>query len=84
MAPLRRSPSHAEGGMFMLPPTQDRAHPYGRAPPDAAHGTRPKWPDRLRPALPSPHYSRRTGTQGTQRRHHGVVREGQALTSPCA
>ena len=60
MAALRRSPSHAQGGMFMLPPTQDRAHPYGRAPPDAAQGARPNRLDRLRQALPSPHYSRRT------------------------
>jgi len=49
-----------KGGMFMLPPTQDRAHPYGRAPPDAAHDARPNPPDRLRQAPPSPNYSRRT------------------------
>jgi len=49
-----------KGGMFMLPPTPDRAHPYGRPPPDAAHDARPKWLDRLRPALRSPHYTRRT------------------------
>jgi hypothetical protein len=34
----------------MLPPTQDRAHPYGRAPPDAAHRARPNRLDRLRQA----------------------------------
>jgi hypothetical protein len=44
----------------MLPPTQDRAHPCGRAPPDAAQGARPKWLDRLRHALRCRHYSRRT------------------------
>jgi len=60
MASLRRSPCHAEGGMFMLPPTQDRAHPYGRAPPDAPQGARPNRLDRLRQALPSRNYSRRT------------------------
>jgi hypothetical protein len=41
MAALRRSPSHAEGGMFMLPPTPDRAHPYGRAPPVLVPRLRP-------------------------------------------
>ena len=54
MAALRRSPSHAEGGMFMFPPKPDRPDPYGRAPPHAAHGARPNRLDRLRPALPSP------------------------------
>jgi hypothetical protein len=57
----RWSPSHAEGGrMFMLPPKPDLADPYGRAPPDATHGARPNRLDRLRPALPSPHPTRRT------------------------
>ena len=44
----------------MLPPTQDRADPYGRARLDAAHGARPKWLDRLRQALRSHQPSRRT------------------------
>ena len=44
----------------MLPPTPDRADPYGRVPPDAAHDARPNRLDRLRHALRSPHYSRRT------------------------
>jgi hypothetical protein len=46
--------------MFMLPPKPDRADPYGRVPPDAAQGARPNRLDRLRPALPSPHPTRRT------------------------
>ena len=60
MAAFRRSPSHAEGGMFMLPPKPDRADPYGHAPPDVAHDARPNRLDRLRQALPSPHPTRRT------------------------
>ena len=44
----------------MLPPKPDRADPYGRAPPEAAHGARPNRLDRLRQPFPSPHYSRRT------------------------
>ena len=49
----------------MLPPKPDRADPYGRAPPDAAHGARPKWPDRLRHAslgtMAAPHGSLPSG-----------------------
>jgi len=33
-----------------LPPKQDHADPYGRLPPEAAHGARPNRLDRLRPA----------------------------------
>jgi len=59
-----------KGGMFMLPPTPDRAHPYGRPPPDAAHDARPKWLDRLRYTLRSRRYSR--GTEQTWSSGHRI------------
>jgi hypothetical protein len=56
MAALRRSPSHAEGGMFMLPPKHDRPDPYGRAAGGGARGeAQPARPPPPGPSVPPPH-----------------------------